>query len=733
MRKLLAVVAAAGIAALTLAPSNATAQESDQQNRIRIDIGQVTPEPVTSGQPDSVTVSGRLTNVGDRRVSKAEIRLERGDKLDENGLRAALAKPQTGVKFSDFQPAAPSIAPGQTVSFTIVVTLHGASANSLQIDSPGVYPLMVNVNGVPDFGGLAKVGQAATVLPVLSLPGGEALGKPPTPAKVTVLWPLADRPRLVTADTNGKAVLTDDDLTASLSQGGRLDGLLTAYEMAPAGLTQAMCLAVDPDLIETLQSMAAGYSVQSPAGNVPGRGQGAARAWLDRLKQQVPGRCVFALPAADADLNALARAGSTTLVQYALTGDVLHQALGVTPLTGLTWPIDGQLDPKTLAAFTDNSGQTLDSSLLRSAKVSGVLLSAATVPGSDPTQLGDKGPRVIRIDDLVSSALASGPAAALAALQLHAGSAVPVVIAPPHQWTASEADATSLLTGLQTLTDQQYLTPAGLATLASGPTPNAKVAPGYSGQGAELSPTVAHKVAEGGTHAWDLYDSMEQDPTSTVTPAQVMAPAFDGLLRAGSGAWRGNDPGAAAALTASDALLNGIEGQVGVVQPGSPITLASEDSPLPVRVFNNLPVRVKVSVKLQSLSGVTAQPTFQWISAGLPRDVLITSTVVRSGRFTVTVSLTTTSGQTALGGLARIELASTAFGTVNLVITGIAAAALFGLSGRRIYRRITASRKRKREQQSAPEAPAEATEPVHAPVPEKLTAGVPGDERSSES
>ncbi|EWM14870.1 hypothetical protein [Kutzneria sp. 744] len=165
MKKLLAAVAAAGIATLTLAPSNATAQESDQQNRIRIDISQVTPEPVTSGQPDAITVSGKLTNVGDRRVSKAEVRLERGDRLDENGLRTALSKPQTGVKFSNFQPAAPSLAPGQSATFTVNVTLHAPSANSLEIDAPGVYPLMVNVNGVPDFGGLAKVGQATTVLP----------------------------------------------------------------------------------------------------------------------------------------------------------------------------------------------------------------------------------------------------------------------------------------------------------------------------------------------------------------------------------------------------------------------------------------------------------------------------------------------------------------------------------------------------------------------------------------
>src|SRR5262249_44687681 len=153
------------------------------------------------------------------------------------------------------------------------------------------------------------------------LPGGDALARPAAPAKVTMLWPLSDRPRLVNADTTGKAVLTDDDLATSLSQGGRLNGLLNAYEAAPVGLTQSTCLAIDPDLIATVQSMAAGYQVQSPGGDVPGKGQGAAHAWLDRLKTDVPGRCVFALPGADADLNALARAGATSLVQYALVNN----------------------------------------------------------------------------------------------------------------------------------------------------------------------------------------------------------------------------------------------------------------------------------------------------------------------------------------------------------------------------------------------------------------------------
>jgi hypothetical protein len=732
--RVLAACAAAALAVLTVSPVTAAAQESDQQNRIQIQINQVTPQPVTSGQADLLTVSGQLTNVGDRKISQPEIRLERGNKLDENGVRDALAKPSSSVQFSKFQPAAPSIAPGQSVSFTIAITLHGTGDNSLEINSPGVYPLMVNVNGTPDFGGLAKVGQAVTVLPVLSLPGGNTLPKPPTPTKVTVLWPLSDRPRLVS--TAGTPVLTDDDLAGELATGGRLDGLLTAYEGAPAALNPAVCLAIDPDLIATAQAMSNGYQVQSPGGGVvAGKGQSSARAWLDRLKQDVVGRCVIALPAADADLNALARAGASMLVRYTLVNSELHQVLGVTPLNGFAWPIDGQLDPKTLAAFSDNS---LDNTtLLSNNKVTTVLLSAATVPGADPKLLGTNGPRVIRTDDLVSTALGGGQGAATAALsamELHAAAGVPIVVAPPHQWNVSSADATALLAGVRTMADQLYLAPTALASLSTGPTPTATATPGYSETGFELSPSVSEAIAKSANHAWDLYGSMEQEPTATTTPEQVMSPTFDGLLRASSGAWRGNDGGALTTLATPNAQLSTIASHVAIVQPRSPITLASQDSPLLVRVRNDLPVRVKVSVKLQSLTGVTASPTFQWIPASLSRDLQIDSTVVRSGRFTVDVSLTTTSGDTPLGATARLELASTAFGTINLVITGLAAVVLFGLSGHRIYRRITASRQRKAQQTDVPVTPEDGTEPINPlPLADKQPAGVPGDERSSES
>lgn len=73
----------------------------------------------------------------------------------------------------------------------------------------------------------------------------------------------------------------------SLAPGGRLDTLLGAAEFASspdtidpsAGVDRTLCLAVDPDLLVTVNAMTAGYVVaDSPTDSVPrlypGSGQG---------------------------------------------------------------------------------------------------------------------------------------------------------------------------------------------------------------------------------------------------------------------------------------------------------------------------------------------------------------------------------------------------------------------------------------------------------------------------
>ena len=94
-----------------------------------------------------------------------------------------------------------------------------------------------------------------------------------------MLWPLADRPRLAPGVPGGTIPvrLVDDDLANSLATGGRLDILLSAAELAtsrdvdPDGAVgRALCLAVDPDLLVTVNAMTAGYVVSdSPDGRRP--------------------------------------------------------------------------------------------------------------------------------------------------------------------------------------------------------------------------------------------------------------------------------------------------------------------------------------------------------------------------------------------------------------------------------------------------------------------------------
>ena len=85
-----------------------------------------------------------------------------------------------------------------------------------------------------------------------------------------MLWPLADKPRLAAGAPGGTTPvrLVDDDLATSLAPGGRLDTLLSAADFAtspavdPGGqVRSALCLAVDPDLLVTVNAMTAGYVV----------------------------------------------------------------------------------------------------------------------------------------------------------------------------------------------------------------------------------------------------------------------------------------------------------------------------------------------------------------------------------------------------------------------------------------------------------------------------------------
>src|SRR5947209_5677126 len=247
----------------------------------------------------------------------------------------------------------------------------------MDITAPGVYPLLVNVNGTPACGEPARLDNARFLLPMLGVPSdpldnaGGAAGALDTviapdtskPVPVTMLWPLADRPRLAPGVPGGAIPvrLMDDDLATSLASGGRLDVLLSAAEFAtshdvdPDGAVgRSVCLAVDPDLLVTVNAMTAGYVVSDTSAGPaqepgtptrPGTGQAAATSWLNRLRSLAHRTCVAPLPYAQADLDAVQRIGDPGLSAAATSaaGDIVDQILGVVAVRGATLIPDGAL------------------------------------------------------------------------------------------------------------------------------------------------------------------------------------------------------------------------------------------------------------------------------------------------------------------------------------------------------------------------------------------------------
>lgn len=704
-RVTLAIISAFAVIGLAPLPANAQPQPPlpDAQSRMRLDLESLTPRVITTATP-TITVTGKVTNTGDRRIDDVRVQLRRGEPMEtEQELREARNQ-QTESAVSPFVSVAGALAPGQSAPIHLEIPVHSGDG-SIRIDAPGVYPVLVNVNGRPEFSGRARLATASVLLPALSVPGGTPIPPPDRPSRVTVLWPLIDDyPRQITTAPDGRAVLVDDELANSLAPGGRLYGLVSAVQQASLtspGLIEALCFAIDPDLVQTARQMAGGYHVRTSGGLVDGRGAAAAKTWLDRVKALTTGRCVIALPFADADLVALSGAGEVDLQKLALNSGaaVAELASPVPPLTGVYWPVGGTLDQRTVADLTGSGPITVltDSTHLRRDE------------GVPPYAIGGSatGPaRALPIDGLVSSFLTPAkderPASVqngLAALVFRTAinardSGRSILIAPPRRWVASTSELTVFLSTLQQVVADRLATPQPLTPLVAAVSAGSATGLDYSTQdgAAEVAPSVLGQVVKINAAQRDILGAMKADDTRPVDPANLFAPLKLGLLRATSSAWRGRPDLAERAVSEVSAQLDALRGQVTVVNIGRPLTLASGNSPIPVLLTNALPVSVKVRISLAETPGLRPAPIPDMvIPAGSSINPYLPVEVTRAGRFTVDVSIATPGG-TTLGSTTRLELTSTSYGAIPLIITGTAAAALFLLAGLRIFRRVRSAK-----------------------------------------
>ena len=715
--------------------------EPDRTAFLVVEIDRVTPDIVATASEPFVTVDAAVTNVSDRPVREVVARLERADPLvATSGLRTT----HTEAATSGYQPVGPflnvtsELRPGQRAAVSFRYPIRPSDDPGLGIEHPGIYPLLINVNGTPDYGSPARLADARFLLPVLGVPPPpepDTDAAPPAPGDVvapdtarpvrlTMLWPLADRPRLVPGIAGGTTPvrLLDDDLAGELGPGGRLDGLLGAVEFAtganldPGGeLARTLCLAVDPDLLVTVNAMTTGYVV----GDAPGTGQTVAAAWLERLRALAARMCVTALPYAQADLDAVARVGNAPLFSFATVGaqNLVDQLLGVTSVRGVTLFGDRPLTKEVLplldghgqtvaiapaAAATDPATGAPSTADVTAHRVSDRVAVAPFDPAVTATLGalgGAKNPPSYLDPSLRVPPAAGSPTAlrqdALGALLwrgLHPDTEPRTqTVLPPPNWQVGAEDAGALLTALTTLLHSGLAQPLPLPELIGQtvvvpppPVPLA-AAPDTGRFDAEVIGTIADEDARLSGLTGSLGTNMQTGLTGTA----YNAPLREDMLRALSTAVPADQRAdrARADLELVGRTIDDLFAAVTIVNPGGSYTLATERSPLPLALRNDLAVPIRVRLQVDGPPGMTVtDPGVLELPPGyLPIRVPIE--VHFTQRFAVDVGLHPADGL-ALGEPVRLSLHSNAYGKVLFFITLIAGATLAVLTGRRLWHRF---------------------------------------------
>lgn len=315
-----------------------------------------------------------------------------------------------------------SVAPGESQTFSLHLTPNGSTApeSTNTLVTPGLFtegshPVMFSVTADAQSSDQSQgqqeptqqlVGVARTTVSMTeprtpvdpAAPAANPSDDAPTsPTPVTFMWPLAAETHVLGGATGeapqrGPLYLTDEHLADELADNGRLRTLLDTYREALEGpegtkLKQASCLAIDPELIDTVDRMARGYRVgterPSPVdvpkqlrdswgdifgGDEPkyqeGRGAADARQWIADLKDTVNQGCSVALPYAGADLDTIAATQQDWLGVHAVAPgpQIVHRILGVWPTQNVVIPDAGYLTSAAapLLRHADTLGEELD-------------------------------------------------------------------------------------------------------------------------------------------------------------------------------------------------------------------------------------------------------------------------------------------------------------------------------------------------------------------------------------
>jgi hypothetical protein len=691
---------AVAAAALAAAPAAASTGEPGRPGAaVPLSIAITSVSPAYATPKGTVTVSGTVTNATATATTGLEVQLWSSSSrlADRNAMDSYLTAPPGAVVDSPVP---------QSLQTLATVSAHSTQrwslalrVNQVGMTSFGVYPLAAELS---QFG--TPVDAARTFLPFWP---GKSASRTVKPVSLAWIWPLIDVPHQTACPT-----LRDDSLAASLASGGRLSQLLAVGGSA-AGRRAGLTWAIDPALLNDAKVMTARYRVGgSPtcASASPRPASKAAQAWLTGVQSATARQDFFVTPYADVDVAALAHRGLNTELANAFADgraeaqakQMLGQAQRTTAYPGdgpgvtgpIAWPAGGIADYGVLESLAAPPTQVrtviLNSTMMPpSPPVSYTPTAVTTTPDGLGSQLN-----VLLADDGIGRILAApaarlpgltagtrSPAAAafareqwflaetamIAAEGPHVARAV--VVAPPRRWDPGTALASALL---NETVSTPWLHPASLASLVTTAHPAGQAHRQDPRQlqvsRDELRPSLLQQVqrVEGQI---GLLTSIRLHP-----PPRYLSTAIDAVE---STAWSEIPHGRRTAkqlLRGISAYVAAQQQQVTIVDPLR-VTLGGKSGEVPVSIANHLRQAIRVQLRVAPSPGRITIEKFAGlvtVAAGTQRTIKIPVRAAQAGTSVLTLWLTTPDGRPLPHSTARLTVEATHFGTMAIVIIGIA-------------------------------------------------------------
>jgi hypothetical protein len=677
---------------------------------VQVSVTRIVPQVPRPG--DTLSLTGSVLNTGPDTYDAVTVRL----RVSPNRLinrtevrQVADGTPQVrdgvSVPGSERQVAT-GLRPGARANWALSVPV-----DRLPLGGNGVYVVGVEARASLGGAGLERVGLRKTFLPWLPRPGLLV------PTRLAWLWPVTATP---TRDVDGAftSPRAAQGLAEATAAGGRLETLASAPGSMP------VTWLVDPDLLESVQALAAEHRIRSGRRIANAPPDPVAARWLAALRQSMAGGTVAALPYADPDVAALARSGQASWIGRAVTRGVasasqqLGRPIGASP----AWPADGLADGRTLRALRQAGSSTvvLDSTAVTAAVAANYTPTGrtrvTTAAGPIDVLVADAG-----LGGALAGDLTDAGTATLAAQRFLADTALitlerplvarTVLVAPPRHWSPPANWLAGLLAEVRRA---PWLQVASTDRLREAPP-----APELRGAAVAYPPSAAARELPR-PYLTDVrrVAGQAERVTSVLARPEAVTERYDAaLLRALWSGWRANLAPARSYLTSLRNNIAAERNKVRVIGRDL-VTLSSKSGTIPVTVTNE--TTQPVSLRLALLPKVPSRlevgpPQGIRIGAGRKITVKVPAAASANGLTPVDVQLQTPDGQ-PYGPRTTLRVNATNYGNVGLAVV-LAAGLLLFVAG--IVRRL---RRRRRGQSGGDPDPLAGMVPQTARTDEKVQA-----------